>query len=273
MKSKSPLRLALFMCDTPIPNVLKTEGNYLAIYGKWLRRALDNYKKDGNRDTLDFTLDGYDVVKKMEYPTLDDYDGIVITGSAASAYEPLEWIDKLVAFMRSAVESHPHINMIGICFGHQIMARALGGECAPNSGKWEVGVYEVQLSEIGKGLFGSKTIKIQQMHRDHIPSIPPSLKNGQPISVLGSTPICPNQGFIVHRSASSPAEEGSIQIFTVQGHPEFTKLIVNALVDARGPKGTGVMNQDTSTEGKDRAGWVHDGDTSIGSVVWDILCA
>ena len=81
MKSSTHLRLALLVCDKPVPNVLKTEGDYLAIYGRWLHRTLDNYKKDGSRDALDFTLDGYDVVNKREYPTLDDYDGIVITGS------------------------------------------------------------------------------------------------------------------------------------------------------------------------------------------------
>lgn len=47
---------------------------------------------------------------------------------------------------------------IGICFGHQIIARAMGKECVPNDGKWEVGVTEVTLTDIGKQLFGAPTI-------------------------------------------------------------------------------------------------------------------
>jgi hypothetical protein len=46
----------------------------------------------------------------------------------------------------------------GICFGHQIVARAVGGECVPNSGKWEIGTTHVDLSPIGQSLFGSPTL-------------------------------------------------------------------------------------------------------------------
>ena len=42
----------------------------------------------------------------------------------------------------------------GICFGHQIVARALGGECVPNGGNWEVGLTKIDLTETGKKLFG-----------------------------------------------------------------------------------------------------------------------
>lgn len=74
------LRLALLICDRPIPNVIEREGDYHDVYGNYLRRSLDVYQKEsGNR--IDFQLDGYDVRFKDEYPNLDDYDGIVITGS------------------------------------------------------------------------------------------------------------------------------------------------------------------------------------------------
>ena len=74
------LRLALLICDTPIPNVLEHEGDYNEVYHSYLRRSLDVYQKD-NAQKVDFQLDGYDVRFKEEYPNLDEYDGIVITGS------------------------------------------------------------------------------------------------------------------------------------------------------------------------------------------------
>lgn len=42
----------------------------------------------------------------------------------------------------------------GICFGHQIISCALGGECLPNGGVWEIGPTQIQLTDIGKQLFG-----------------------------------------------------------------------------------------------------------------------
>lgn len=46
----------------------------------------------------------------------------------------------------------------GICFGHQIMARALGGPVVPNNGRWELGVYDVNLTPVGCDFFGIRTL-------------------------------------------------------------------------------------------------------------------
>jgi len=265
------LRLALLICDTPIPNVLEREGNYHQVYGSYLRRSLDVFQEESG-EKINFQLDGYDVRFKEEYPNLDDYDGIVITGSAASAYERIPWIEKLVGFMSSALKTHPHINVIAICFGHQIVARALGGECTYNGGQWEAGIYAIDLNDTGKQLFGANTINIQQMHRDHVPTLPDNF-NGSPIQQLGSTSSTPNQGYALYRQGKDASKPGSIQVFSVQGHPEFTQRIVEAIVEARGPTGTGSMDQEVATESKDRAGWKNDGDTVIGKVIWNVLSA
>lgn len=96
------------------------------------------------------------------------------SSTAASAYENVEWINKLVSYVTRIATSRPDIKIIGtlrlphnndsillyqytlgICFGHQIVARALGGECVPNSGKWEAGMTEIDLTDLGKQLFGA----------------------------------------------------------------------------------------------------------------------
>jgi GMP synthase-like glutamine amidotransferase len=110
------------------------------------------------------------------------------------------------------------------------------------------------------------------MHRDHVPSIPSSY-NGSKIELLGSTPSTPNQGYVLYRPDKEPHRAKSIQIFSVQGHPEFTQRIVEVIVEARGPKGNKLMSPEVATESKDRAAWRNDGDTVIGKVIWDVLTA
>jgi hypothetical protein len=58
---------------------------------------------------------------------------------------------------------HPQVRLIGICFGHQIIASALGGECVPNDGTWEIGVTDVILTPTGKQVFGEDKIVGQEL--------------------------------------------------------------------------------------------------------------
>ncbi|KIM43592.1 hypothetical protein M413DRAFT_443508 [Hebeloma cylindrosporum] len=166
--------------------------------------------------------------------------------SAASAHENIEWINNLVAYIARVAQTKPHIKIIGICFGHQIIARALGGECVPNGGRWELGPTPLQLTDLGKRIFGSDELTIQQMHRDHVPSVPPSFH------LLGSTNISPNQGMVrfvppfpspsidpssnptdTHQQTLSSTPLPPIQILTTQGHPEFNSSIVSSIIEQR----------------------------------------
>jgi len=64
----------------------------------------------------------------------------------------------LKSYIADVATTHPKVRLIGICFGHQIIASALGGECVPNDGTWEIGVTEVNLSPAGKAVFGGDKI-------------------------------------------------------------------------------------------------------------------
>jgi GMP synthase-like glutamine amidotransferase len=70
----------------------------------------------------------------------------------------MHWIDSLVAFVSSVSNNYPDIKIVGICFGHQIVARAFGGECVPNPKGWEVGVTRVPTSPVGKEILGVDTL-------------------------------------------------------------------------------------------------------------------
>lgn len=255
----SPIRIALFLCDKPIATVQATDGDYTSIFGTLLRKSLPA------EAGVEYSLDPYDVREALQYPeNIDDYRAIIMTGSAASAYENLEWINRLVDYVRDVATNKPHIKLIGICFGHQIIARALGGECVPNS-NWEISITELQLTDIGKKLFGADSLNIHQMHRDHVPTVPPSFH------LLGSTSITPNQGMVRLRDSANPGNltPEDVQIFTVQGHPEFTERIVTKIIDAR--QGTGVIGGDVAEDGKRRVVLRNDGVDVVGNVIWRVL--
>ncbi|KAI6044546.1 GMP synthase [Pisolithus marmoratus] len=136
-------RLAALECSLP---ALATLGKYREVFRTWLEASLEIVNASRiayfvGAEPVTFTLDGYDVVDKMEYPPDDiEYDGVLITGSPFSAYEDLEWINRLIAYVKRIIAEKPDTKLFGICFGHQIIARALGGTCTPNDGKWEVAV-------------------------------------------------------------------------------------------------------------------------------------
>ncbi|KAG8221557.1 class I glutamine amidotransferase-like protein [Butyriboletus roseoflavus] len=221
----------------------------------------------------------------MAYPPDSlQYDGLLITGSRASAYEDIEWINNLVAYVKRIVTEKPSLKVFGICFGHQIIARALGGSCVQNNGLWEVAVTTVQLAPLGKAIFGADQLDLQQMHRDHVPTAPPNAY------IFGSTDITPNHGMVIFDPAVGqlPPEDldsdalrhvrlTSIQVLTVQGHPEFTGPFISMLLDAR----VALLGEEVVNDGRLRAGGIPgrhypdgltcDGISKVGKVIWGVL--
>ncbi|KAF8960621.1 class I glutamine amidotransferase-like protein [Flammula alnicola] len=261
-------KIALLVCGGLTGRAKEQNGDYLDIYTRYLRATVPT--------AIEFTLDPYNVTEDQAYPNEDEYHCIMLTGSAASAYENIEWINKLVAYIARVAETKPHIKIIGICFGHQIIARALGGECVPNGGKWEIGPTAVRLTELGKRIFGGgEELIIQQMHRDHVPQLPPDFH------LLGSTELSPIQGMVCFAPNSSVHSPDSanllsdsslplppIQIITTQGHPEFTEPIVSAIVDQR----TGVMSKEAVDDYTGHRKWrKDDGLGKIGTLFWKVI--
>ncbi|KAI5983173.1 class I glutamine amidotransferase-like protein [Pisolithus albus] len=274
-------RLALLECSRPLPTTL---GKYRRVYQTWLDASLEIVNASRTEaEPVTYTLDGYDVVDEVEYPPDGiEYHGILITGSPSSAYEDLEWINRLITYVKRIISEKPNTKLFGICFGHQIIARALGAECTPNDGKWEVAVTTVQLTPLGKSIFGKEELDVQQLHRDHVPTVPSGCH------LLGSTAITPNHGFVMFDSNSTPSAESldseslsvsltSIRIFTVQGHPEFTPITVHAVLDARAKILGEVVTREARTRadglpGKPRSdGRACDGVSVVGRTIWGIL--
>lgn len=150
----APIRLAILEADTPLPNTNAKFHGYGGVFTDLFRRAV---APDALESHLAITT--YDVVNHPEaYPDLDAVDAVLISGSKHSAYLDEPWINRLVEFVQQAVATGGRAKVVGVCFGHQIVGRALGAKVAVNEKGWEVSVTEIKLSAKGREVFGSDAL-------------------------------------------------------------------------------------------------------------------
>lgn len=150
-ESAPALRLAILEADTPLPGTQAKFKTYGGVFTNLFARATAPAPVESA-----LRITQHDVVGggAAAYPALDEIDALLITGSKHSAYEDDEWIVRLVEFVRKAVATGGRVKVVGVCFGHQIVGRALGVPVDRNDKGWEVSVTELKLSEEGKKLFG-----------------------------------------------------------------------------------------------------------------------
>jgi GMP synthase (glutamine-hydrolysing) len=133
-------------------------------------------------------------------------DGVMISGSARDAWADSPDVLDLLAFARRMLAADRPV--LGVCFGHQLLGRALGGEVRRNPAGWEVGATRVELTPDGaeSPLFAGFDAKFMaiQSHRDAILALPAEAK------VLATNPHSPIQAFSV-----------GDRVFGVQFHPEM----------------------------------------------------
>lgn len=159
-----------------------------------------------------------------EFPNKDDIEVchfFMLTGSAYSSYENLEWIHQLKDLVRTLDKIKK--KMVGICFGHQIIAEALGCKVIPHPKGWEVSVCPLELNNESEVLFQKKTeyikrLYIYQMHKDIVKSI--NKESG--LKIFCHNKHCKNQGFIKEK-----------HILTFQGHPEYCSEIIKVFLNKR----------------------------------------
>ncbi|MFT7287245.1 MAG: GMP synthase-like glutamine amidotransferase [Halieaceae bacterium] len=145
----------------------------------------------------------YDV-RIGEYPRdIDDVDAYLITGSRNSVYEELPWIHGLIEFVQGLHARRK--KLLGICFGHQIVAQALGGQAEKAVAGWGVGLHEHRFTRRPQWLDdGDLSFPVLVSHQDQVTI------NAAAAEVLAGSEFCPN----------AVCQIGD-HILTMQGHPEF----------------------------------------------------
>jgi GMP synthase (glutamine-hydrolysing) len=166
------------------------------------------------RDIVKNRISDIDIVNIYEghLPSCNAGDVCIITGSRYSVYDKIDWIKSFNEHIKKGVRNK--VTMLGICFGHQILCNALGGEVANNEAGWEIGSSKVQLTKKGESseLFEGFSVdfSVYQSHHDAVISTPSN------VEVLAQ-----NQYGIQAFSCSD-------RIFGVQFHPEFSFNVMKA---------------------------------------------
>ncbi|GAA5964102.1 hypothetical protein JCM3765_000904 [Sporobolomyces pararoseus] len=271
LTAKRDALLVILLDDCPLPPVKEQFGSYHDIFVSLFQHSLAvstpqhssaGYKVGSTRHTL--TIESYDVVQGV-YPseeTIKKANGVLLTGSAASAYESDQWILDLVSYVKNLSNLNEAVKLIGICFGHQIIARAFGGRCEKNEKGWEVGTRNLELTHTAKQLFTKVSMSVHQMHQDHVPELPEGFES------LGSTDICPIHGMVKFVDSDGPKTLENVSILTLQGHPEFNAKIVNEVIEIREKKG--VFSKEFADASREDANQ-HDDGTQIGWKLLEIL--
>lgn len=165
----------------------------------------------------DFSYEAIRVMDDEPFPDADRLEAILITGSAAGVYDNhLNWMDPLRAFIRDAYAARTP--MLGICFGHQIMADALGGDVRKSEKGWGLGrhVYEVK-QRPGFVSGDLPEFAVACSHQDQVIVAPDEAE-----VFLGSE-FTPNAGLVYRNGAA----------ISLQPHPEFEDDYTLALAELR----------------------------------------
>ncbi|KAF5347743.1 hypothetical protein D9756_010267 [Leucocoprinus leucothites] len=239
------VRIALLCCGEFTGQVYKDNGDYLEVYTRWLKKSLPPQSKVKPK-VVPYKVYG-DENPLPDDDDIDDFDGILVSGSPADAWSDEPWVLNLVAFIQKVGANFPEIRIYGICFGHQIVNRALGGTVDGSRQRpWEIGPTHVDTTYMGKILFGKERLDLQEFHQDHVPieSLADHLITGE-IYLLARSADYPNQGIVKYYPLDPNADPKAefdlherIHIFTTQGHPEFTEKIISEIARQREEKST-----------------------------------
>ncbi|MBR3372027.1 MAG: gamma-glutamyl-gamma-aminobutyrate hydrolase family protein [Rhodobacteraceae bacterium] len=177
------------------PEILRSElGDYPAMFERLLSSG-------------GFTFQTWHV-EGLDFPaSVHAADGWLITGSRHGVYEPHAFIAPLEQFIRDAFAAE--LPVAGICFGHQVMAQALGGQVGKYQGGWAVGAQEYD--------FEGKILTLNAWHQDQVLTPPHGAR------IIASNEFCRYAGL-------SYSDQG----YSVQAHPEFSDRFIQGLIDTRG---------------------------------------
>ena len=196
--------IGILKTDSVLPDLAARFGEYPDMFAALL-----------HREDPDLVFATWDIVGGEIPSDPGECDAWLITGSRHSVYEDHPWIPPLEEFVRSVHATGG--KLIGVCFGHQLVARALGGKTGKADAGWTIGVQPQEILEpFSWAVDQPRELDLIHSHQDQVLRLPEGARQ------VGRSPTCPNAMFQVGEN-----------IMTVQGHPEFSPEYARALYPRR----------------------------------------
>ncbi|WP_207061650.1 GMP synthase [Motiliproteus sp. SC1-56] len=198
------MKIGILQCDDVLEALQPEFGNYPAMFEQMLGEFAPGWQ---------FVT--YRVIDGLLPRSVDECDGYITTGSRHGINDGAPWIDQLQRFVAELAQAEK--KYVGICFGHQLLAKALGGEVGRSARGWGVGVSFTRIN-IEKPWMKpfQPGLDLVVSHQDQIEVLPEGAE------VLASSAFCPYYMVQYNR-----------HLMTIQGHPEFSKAYSSALMDYR----------------------------------------
>jgi GMP synthase (glutamine-hydrolysing) len=164
----------------------------------------------------------YRVFEQLEFPDPQIVAGIIVTGSPAMVTQELDWSEKTIEWLKLFLDKD--IPILGVCYGHQMLAKLLGGTVNWNPNGREIGQINLDFCQslkqdpLFKGMTPTETNSLSffATHQQSVTTLPDN------VSLLGSTKLDPNHCFRYKN-----------HIWGLQFHPEFTAQIISEYIHAR----------------------------------------
>jgi GMP synthase-like glutamine amidotransferase len=185
------------------PRWRERHGSFPAMFERMIRTA---------DDAVDF--DVVSVVAGEPLPDPRSLQAILITGSAAGVYDGLDWIAPLEDFVREAYAKGTPT--VGVCFGHQLIAQAMGGVVRKSDKGWGIGRHVYRVAP-DNAVIEDAELAISCSHQDQVIEAPATART------IMSSPFTPHAGLLYANGTT----------FTVQPHPEFDADFAYELCEAR----------------------------------------
>lgn len=263
---RETVRMLVLETDATHPETYERRGSFGDVFHQLFEKAGDAHEPPlGIETDIHYVVE--DCKNPGHVPTIEeispDTRAILITGSMYDAHGDNPWIHKLMKLLEQLWQTRPEMRFSGVCFGHQVLSRMLGGKVEGTpTGRWELAHTPMKLTDVGQYLFRTSddTIHLHQMHQDQVTSVPshkttPLLSPDDEIRVWASTEHTPVQGIYLRD-----------RLFTSQGHLGFDEQMVHRQIEMRQQSG-GIKDDKHALEAKETAALIHDGVTVAAAIL------